>query len=202
MLIAASDSAIASRSSSFTPFYWGCVRFMFTDYDENSLESLDSVEVFRTNDSRKFNIWKPEKNSLRMTIHNTSEKNISVLIQQEFSDGRGYELDETVDLIAGDMMNFREVRADSTLQIKIFNDVTNGDHVCRDSDILFFWVRQDILLFETLCREAYESGLRQCSGQGGLVSGLGQFMVTESWMRRCTCQNHCKEIRWRTRTTH
>ena len=134
MSMAASDSIIASKHSSFTAFHWGCVRFIFTDYDEDSIESLVPVEIFKTDDSQKFNIWRLGKNILRMTIHNTSGKKMAFFIQQEFSDGRGYDLEEEVDLIAGDSIDFREFRENSTLRIRI----TDGDRVCCDNDVLFF----------------------------------------------------------------
>ena len=75
---------------------------MCTAYNKDSCESLGPVEIFRTDDRHRFHIWKPAKNSLRLKIQNTSAQNIAFLLQQEFSDGRGYELDETVDLAAGD----------------------------------------------------------------------------------------------------
>jgi len=137
MIMAEDDYTIASKHSSSTAFYWGCVRFIFTDFDEDSIESLSPVEIFKIDDSQKINIWRPEKHSLRITIHNTSDEKTAILIQQEFSDDRGYELDETVDLIAGDSINFRQFRENSTLRISIID----GDRVCCDGDVLFFSVK-------------------------------------------------------------
>ena len=137
MIMAVNDYTIASKHPSCNAFYWGCMRFIFTDYDEDSIESLCPVEIFKTDDSQKINIWRPEKHSLRVTIHNTSEKKTAILIQQEFSDGRGYELDETVDLISGDSIDFRQFRENSTLRISIID----GDRVCCDGNVLFFSVK-------------------------------------------------------------
>jgi len=44
------------------------------------------VEIFRTDNSQKFNLCKSEEKNWS----NASEKKIALLIQQEFSDARGY----------------------------------------------------------------------------------------------------------------
>ena len=141
MLMAPSDAFIASRHSSFTPFYWGVVRFLFTAYDADSLESIHSVQIVRTYDRQRIDIWRPKKNSIRMTIHNTSSKRMAFLVRQEFSDARGYELEEKVDLIAGDMIKFREFGENSTLSINVINHAKHGAGVHSDDDFLFFSVR-------------------------------------------------------------
>jgi hypothetical protein len=141
MLIAESDATIESKSSSFTALYCGCLRFMFTNYDEQLLESVNSVKIVRIRDSQTFEIWNPKKSSLIMVIHNISEKKMNFLFQHEFLDGRGYELEETIELLEGEMRNIAEVRVNSMIQIKILHSIVEGNRVYHDKDILFFSIQ-------------------------------------------------------------
>lgn len=141
MSVHASDAIIASEISSFTQFYWGPICFMFADFERDSLESLRPVEISKTANILKFDVWKSEGKTLKLTLQNTSETTIPIFIQQEFSDDRCYELEETVHLIPREIKHFREFREESKLQIKILSYATTGDRVCRNSDVLFFAVR-------------------------------------------------------------
>ena len=79
-----------------------------------------------------------------MTINNTSDQEVCLLIKQDFSRSKGYDLHETVYLSAGDMKNIRQVREYSRFEFSRLNDITEKDRVSHNDDIFIFPVMDEI----------------------------------------------------------
>ena len=171
MLIFQNDDFITSKSTSFNSWYWGSIRFMFTNYDEYDIESVNRVKIVPRIDSGKsevrqlekkilktpmnytpvktvrfqmkqeFEIWQPKKHRLMMTIHNTSDENVKIMIKQKFDTETQFELDENIDLRAREMKHIREIRSESNLEFNIDNSKVEKGHICWDEDIFILSVK-------------------------------------------------------------
>jgi len=138
MLIAENDDVIACKSTSVATLYWGHIHFIFTNYDHDYVENKYTVKILKTTNRKEFEIWQQHKHTLNMTINNTSDQEVCLLIKQDFSRSKGYDLHETVYLSAGDMKNIRQVREYSRFEFSRLNDITEKDRVSHNDDILFF----------------------------------------------------------------